>query len=230
VPPEAKIHVLFIDPTGRARTREVAVLQAVGMDVRLVTTTAGPLGARLADVVVADLRSNAVRPGAVLRRAFEVRRPVLVITALGQVDARLTALRHGAVDHVVAPTDGRELVERVRHAAVSVAARPDPAIADLHADRTARVVRNGARTAVLTPAEMDILVTLMERAGEVVTKAELAESLASRPRPNTIEVHVSALRRKMESVGAPSIRTVHGRGYTYQGAGPGERPAVRVAT
>jgi DNA-binding response OmpR family regulator len=195
----------------------MAVLRAAGMEVQLITTTKGPVVADPVDVVVADLRPTDVRSGAVLRLAFELGRPVIVITTASQVDARLAALRYGAADHVVAPTEARELVERVRHVAarVRVGGSGVPG-SELTVDRVGRTVRNGARTANLTPSEMEVLGSLVDRAGEVVTKAEIAAAMTNRPRPNTVEVHMSALRRKLESVGAPVVKTVHGRGYVLR--------------
>jgi DNA-binding response OmpR family regulator len=228
VPPEAGLHVVLIDPSSRVRTHEMTVLRAAGMDVQLVTALDGPVVSGVVDVVVADVRSASTRPGAVLRLAFEFQRPVVVVTTAEQVDARLAALRQGAVDHVVAPTAARELIERVRHAARGDHA-PDEGATELVVDRAAGLVRRGERSAALTPAEMALLEVLLERAGEVVTKAEIAEALPTRPRPNTIEVHLSALRRKLGLIGAQTITTVHGRGYLLRLTARSPPPTARVA-
>jgi DNA-binding response OmpR family regulator len=229
VPPETTIQVALIDPTGRVRTQEMAVLRAAGMQVHLLTTMARPAAELAVDVVVADLRPADIRPGAVLRLAFEFHRPVVVVTVGSQVDARLAALRYGAVDHLVAPTEARELIERVRHAARRPSGRPDTAA--LQVDASARTIRLGTRSASLTPAELAVFEVLMAREGEVVSKAEIGEALPGNPRPNTVEVHVSALRRKLEVVGGPVIKTVHRRGYVCRvvASSRDERPGVRVA-
>jgi DNA-binding response OmpR family regulator len=223
---DVPIRVVLIDPSGRGRTQEMAVLRAAGMDVHLVTSVLNR-PTMPGDVVVADLRPNEQRPGAVLRAAFELQRPVLVITNPNQVDARLAALRHGAVDHVVSPTEARELVERVRHAA-SVARTPRPANPSLDVDPAGRQVRCGDRSVTVTPSEMAVLQVLVDRSGEVVSKAQLADALPGQPRPNTVEAHVSGLRRKLSSIGAPPIKTVHRQGYLFRPvAGPARAP-VRV--
>jgi DNA-binding response OmpR family regulator len=230
VPPSTTPHVVLIDPTGRARTQDATVLRAAGMDVDVVTTTASPVVSGHVDVVVADVRSADSRFGAVLRAAFEYQAPVVVISTADQVDARLAALRYGAADHVVAPTEARELIERVRHLTTGVrVGGPVAAGPELTVDRVARTVHHGARAAALTPSEMDVFLALLNRAGEVVTKDEIAEALPGHPRPNTIEVHVSAIRRKLESIGAPSIKTVHGRGYVLRLVERERRPTANVA-
>jgi DNA-binding response OmpR family regulator len=225
----ANLHVVLIDPTGRVRTQEMAVLRAAGMEVQLVTSVVAPVVAAAVDAVVADLRSGDTRPGAVLRLAFEFDRPVVVISNLDQIDARLAALRYGAADHVVAPTEARELIERVRHAAVRARTNRDGMATQLLVDRAARVARHGSRSIALTPAELAVLEVLLERSGEVVSKEDIGEALPNHPRPNTIEVHVSALRRKLEAIGAPTVKTVHRRGYVLRSNMPVSATTVRVA-
>ncbi len=223
---DVPIHVVLIDPSARGRSPEMAALRAAGMDVRLVTdaSVGPPVGP--ADVVVADLRSSDGRPFAVLRLAFDLERPVVVITHIDQVDARLAALRHGSADHLVAPTQPRELVERVRHAA---APSPVALAPPLAVDAGARQVRRDGRAVTVTPSELAILEALVARGGALVTKAQLAEALPGRPRPNTVEAHVSGLRRKLASIGAPPIKTVHRQGYLLQLTLPAGRPVLRTA-
>jgi DNA-binding response OmpR family regulator len=225
----ANLHVVLIDPTARARTPEMAVLRAAGMEVQLVTSVVAPVAAASVDAVVADLRARDTWPGAVLRLAFEFDRPVVVISDLDQVDARLAALRYGATDHVVAPTEARELIERVRQAAARARSVRDGMATQLLVDRPARVARNGSRSIALTPVELAVLEVLLERSGEVVSKEEISEALPNRPRPNTVEVHVSALRRKLGAIGAPTVKTVHRRGYVLRSSLPVAPTTVRVA-
>ncbi len=228
--PEATIGVVLIDPSGRVRTHEMAVLRAAGMDVHLVTSMATLAHPPAADVVVADLRPSESPPAVVLRLAFELQLPVVVITTAGQVDARLAALRHGSVDHVVAPTEARELVgARPPRRPTRAGSGRAAATRACSSTRCARIVRLGNRSASLTPAELAVLEVLVERAGQVVTKAEIGEALPSHPQPNTVEVHVSALRRKLADIGAPHIKTVHGRGYVYRAVPTSPEAVVRVA-
>lgn len=140
---------------------------------------------------------------------------VIILTALDQVANRIAGLNAGADDYVVKPFDLSELSARVSAVARRYSGNPNPLVklGDLLIDTAARnVMREGTRID-LTASEWAILEALIQRRGVIVSKSRLEESLysfADEIGSNTIEVHVSRLRKKL---GAEMIETVRGLGY-----------------
>ncbi len=152
------------------------------------------------------------------RRANET--PVLILSALGQVDDRVTGLRAGGDDYLAKPYAFSELLARVE--VLSRRRSPNSAdtvyrVADLELDRLShRVMRNGEEI-VLQPREFRLLEYLMRHAGQVVTRTMLLENVWDYhfdPQTNVIDVHVSRLRSKIDKGFAkPLLQTVRGAGY-----------------
>ena len=152
------------------------------------------------------------------RRANET--PVLILSALGQVDDRVTGLRAGGDDYLAKPYAFSELLARVE--VLSRRRFPNSAdtvyrVADLELDRLShRVMRNGEEI-VLQPREFRLLEYLMRHAGQVVTRTMLLENVWDYhfdPQTNVIDVHVSRLRSKIDKGFAkPLLQTVRGAGY-----------------
>ena len=153
--------------------------------------------------------------------------PVLVLSALGEVDDRVEGLRAGGDDYLVKPFALAELSARLdalvrrRDAAAGAAAPPTQlAVADLEMDLLARTVKRAGRTIDLKPREFRLLEHLMRHAGQVVTRTMLLEAVWDYhfdPQTNVIDVHVSRLRRKVErDSGPPLIHTVRGAGYVIR--------------
>jgi DNA-binding response OmpR family regulator len=150
-----------------------------------------------------------------------------VITDVKQVDARIRALELGAADHIVAPVSVRESVCSVDH--LLEQRRKDRSdrfeIGDLTIDPAQRTaVRNGEFLR-FTPRELALLLMLVQRRGEAVTKRELLSTIwhGQARSENVVEANVSALRRKLHAVGPPLIHTVHQRGYVFRPASPSSR-------
>ncbi len=153
--------------------------------------------------------------------------PVIMLTARGDPVDRVVGLEMGADDYVPKPCDPRELLARVR--AVLRRAAPEtvgetPAgalrVGDVELELSTRVARRGGEPVELTGLEFDLLAHLMEQAGEVVARDELAVKVLRRPfdpLDRSIDVHVSNLRRKLQDGehGERRIRTVRGRGYLF---------------
>ncbi len=149
-----------------------------------------------------------------------IRTPVLILSALGQVDDRVTGLRAGGDDYLSKPYAFSELLARIEALARRVAPQAADTvykIGDLELDRLAhRVIRLG-REIPLQPREFRLLEYLMRHAGQVVTRTMLLENVWDYhfdPQTNVIDVHVSRLRSKIDKgFDRPLLHTVRGAGY-----------------
>lgn len=148
------------------------------------------------------------------------RTPVLILSALGEVDDRVKGLRAGGDDYLTKPYAYSELLARIE--ALSRRAVPEEqetryAVGDLVLDRLShRVTRNGENV-LLQPREFRLLEYLMKNAGQVVTRTMLLEHVWDYhfdPQTNVIDVHVSRLRSKIDKgFDKPLLHTVRGSGY-----------------
>lgn len=153
-------------------------------------------------------------------RASEKRTPVIILSALGQIDDRIRGLKAGGDDYIVKPFAFLELLARIeavtRRTAVGMQATL-LRVADLELDRLGRSARRGGRVLDLKPQEFRLLEYLMRHAGQVVTRTMLLEGVWDYhfdPQTNVIDVHISRLRAKIDASGArPLIHTVRGAGY-----------------
>lgn len=178
----------------------------------------------LFDVIVLDLMLPDISGMEVLRRlrTARVETPVLILTALGSVDDRVTALQDGADDYLVKPFAFAELAARLealsRRAgkAVKTELREGPLVLDL---RTRRVTREETEIE-LTPTEFSLLEFLMRNANQTVTRRMLCEHLWEanwEGVTNVIEVHINRLRAKVDrGFDKRLIHTVRGIGYALR--------------
>ena len=148
-------------------------------------------------------------------RARGQRTPALVLTARDRLQHRIEGLDAGADDYLVKPVAPEELAARLRAIARRQAAAEGDArrFGDLVVDLGARGVRVADQPVALTAREWAVLEALVLRAGRVVPKADLERLVLgsdSEVSSNALEVHVSALRRKL---GRDLIETVRGLGY-----------------
>jgi len=149
-----------------------------------------------------------------LRRAGD-RRPVIILTARDQISDRIEGLNAGADDYLVKPFDLNELSARVMAVARRYAGNPNPLITleNLKIDKAARRVWRDDRPVDLTKREWAILDLLTQRATAVVSKEQIEEALyafGSEIESNSVEVHISRLRKKL---GRAAIETLRGVGY-----------------
>jgi two-component system OmpR family response regulator len=150
--------------------------------------------------------------------------PVLILSALGQVDDRVKGLRAGGDDYLTKPYAFSELLARVE--VLARRRRNGPAeetvyrVGDLELDRLAHRVTRGGTPVDLQPREFRLLEYLMRHAGQVVTRTMLLENVWDYhfdPQTNVIDVHVSRLRSKIDKgFDRPLIHTVRGAGYTVR--------------
>jgi two-component system OmpR family response regulator len=146
--------------------------------------------------------------------------PVLILSALGQVDDRVTGLRAGGDDYLAKPYAFSELLARIEALARRVAPQAADTVyrvADLELDRLAHSVLRAGKEIVLQPREFRLLEYLMRHAGQVVTRTMLLENVWDYhfdPQTNVIDVHVSRLRSKIDKgYDKPLLHTVRGTGY-----------------
>jgi len=150
-----------------------------------------------------------------LRRSGDVT-PVMILTALDQISDRIEGLNAGADDYLVKPFDLSELTARLSAVARRYAGNPNPIvrIGPLEIDQALRFVTLEGRKIELTAREWAILERLIRRPGAVVSRSQLEDTLyefGSEIESNTVEVHVSRLRKKL---GRDAILTARGLGYS----------------
>jgi two-component system, OmpR family, response regulator len=152
-------------------------------------------------------------------REAGVRTPVLMISALSDVDERIRGLRAGGDDYMTKPFAPDEMAARIE-----VLLRREPAqqatvlrVDDLELDLMSRVARRGSAPIELLPLEFKLLDYLMRNSGQVLTRTMIFEAVWGYrfdPGTNVIDVHMARLRRKVDAGHAqPLIHTVRGCGY-----------------
>ncbi|AZV38706.1 DNA-binding response regulator [Komagataeibacter xylinus] len=147
--------------------------------------------------------------------------PVLLLSALADVDDRVQGLKAGGDDYVTKPFAFSELLARVealgRRGRTETAPQTKLEVADLEIDLLSRTVRRAGQKIDLQPREFRLLEYLARHAGQVVTRTMLLEGVWDYhfdPQTNVIDVHVSRLRQKVDKpFGAPLIHTIRNAGY-----------------
>jgi len=160
-----------------------------------------------------------------LRKAGD-KTPVLILSALAEVDDRVKGLRAGGDDYLTKPYSYSELLARIealeRRATPGDAAVTSYAVSDLVLDRLSHRVTRAGEAIVLQPREFRLLEYLMKHAGQVVTRTMLLEHVWDYhfdPQTNVIDVHISRLRGKIDkSFAQPLLHTVRGAGYMISDA------------
>ncbi len=146
--------------------------------------------------------------------------PVLILSALGEVEDRVTGLRSGGDDYLAKPYSFSELLARIE----VLARRSSPSeastvfqVGDLCLDRLSREVTRGGKKISLQPREYRLLEYLMKYSGQVVTRTMLLENVWDYhfdPQTNVIDVHMSRLRAKIDRGHKTQLlQTIRGAGY-----------------
>ena len=201
-------------------------LHAYGHNCRLIDNGEGALQIlknEAFDVVILDRMLPRMDGLSVIRSLREQGEttPVLILSALAQVDDRVKGLRAGGDDYLPKPYAFSELLARVE---VLARRRGAPAsepttyrVGDLLLDRLAHRVTRAGEEIALQPREFRLLEYLMKHAGQVVTRTMLLENVWDYhfdPQTNVIDVHVSRLRAKVDKgFEHPMIHTIRGAGY-----------------
>jgi DNA-binding response OmpR family regulator len=174
------------------------------------------------DVGMPDLNGRVV---CARLRAGGTRTPILILSALDEVEDRVAGLQAGADDYLVKPFAIAELVARLhallRRTGGAVAQAPGRlTVGDLEVDPSRRVAHRNRRELDLTRREFDLLEVLARNAGIVLSRPRLLELVWGYDWPadgNVVDVFVSYLRRKLEQDGEPRmLRTVRGVGFILE--------------
>lgn len=157
-------------------------------------------------------------------RSAGIDTPVLMISALSDVDERVRGLRAGGDDYLTKPFASEEMAARLevlvrRHAAPTKS--NTMCVEDMELDLVRRTARRGDREIVLQGTEFRLLEFMMRNSGQVLLRAMIFEAVWGYhfdPYTNLIEVHIGQLRKKIDIPGLPSlIHTVRGSGYRLGG-------------
>lgn len=177
------------------------------------------------DVIVLDRMLPAVDGLKILQtiRATGDMTPVLLLSALGDVDERVAGLRAGGDDYLSKPFALSELVARVEalsRRGPSIQEEIQLTIGDLSIDLLGRTIHRAGKRLDLTAREFRILEYLARNAGRVVTRSMLLEHVWDYhfdPQTNIIDQHVSRLRQKLDrDFSSPLLHTVRGTGYVMR--------------
>jgi two-component system OmpR family response regulator len=171
------------------------------------------------DAAILDLGLPDMKGVDVLKRWRQAGRemPVLILTARGSWTEKVEGLNAGADDYVTKPSHVQEIAARLRALIRRSAGNPMPTLVynDIELSPASGTVTVAGKPIELTAQEFRILNYFMHQRGRVISQSQLLDhlySLESERDPNTIEVYVARLRRKL---GRDSIKTLRGLGYRF---------------
>lgn len=183
------------------------------------------------DLIVLDVMLPGMNGFEVLRRlrsGFDT--PVLMLTARGEEEDRITGFEMGADDYLTKPFNPRELIARARAILRRIRDQRDESaspstpetlsVGDIEMDVGTRVVRRDGKPVELTSIEFACLEMLLRAAGRLVTRKQLAEEILGRALTaydRSVDVHLSNLRKKLghRQGEIERIKTIRGLGYIY---------------
>lgn len=222
------MHVLVVEDDERVASHVVKGLKAEGWLVDHVADGRQALfqvAAETYDVVVLDRMLPNVDGLKILQtmRASGDSTPVLILSALGDVDNRVKGLRAGGDDYLAKPFAFSELLARVEALSRrkgAVQETTELSLADLHMNLLTRTVTRGGQVIELTTREFGLLEYLLRNAGRVVSRSMLLEAVWDYnfdPQTNIIDQHVSRLRQKIDKgFDPPLLQTIRGMGYSLR--------------
>jgi two-component system, OmpR family, KDP operon response regulator KdpE len=218
--------ILVVDDERQILRALKVILREAGYDVIEATTIEEALdraSVRPPDAAIVDLMLPDGSGVELCRRLREwTTMPILVLSAVGEEEAKVEALEAGADDYVTKPFGTRELVARLGAALRRAGDAPgEPALEvdGLRVDLNDRVVQRNGEEVHLTPIEFDLLRTLVRHRGRLMThRALLVEVWGPQYADDTqvLRAHIANLRRKIEPTGERRyIRTEPGIGYRF---------------
>lgn len=215
--------VLLVDDEAVLRSLVRPYLEAEGLTV--IEARNGPEAIELLRTTPIDLAIlDVMLPGedgfSVLRKAREFTDiPIIMLTARRDETFRVAGLRQGADDYVIKPFSMPELMARIEanlRRAQEGTTDDVLSLGELSVDVTARTVQRSGEEIELTRREFDLLVSLMENLGRVLTRDALLRRVWGTEfvTPKTVDVHIAMLRRKVGEV--LDIKAIRGVGYRLQ--------------
>jgi len=223
------MHILIVEDDETAREFLAKALREAGHKVE--TAGDGVEGLHQAtshvpDVLIVDRMLPKLDGLALISslRATGHKTPVLILSAMGEVDDRITGLHAGGDDYLTKPYHLSELLARVDALARRSQSAGDVVtklkVADLELDRMSRRVTRAGHKIELTSREFQLLEYLMRHSGQVVTRTMLLEGVWDYhfdPQTNVIDVHISRLRHAIDKdFGKALLHTVRGAGYSLR--------------
>jgi DNA-binding response OmpR family regulator len=224
---DPRISLLVIDDDQELCTLMKAFFEQQNIEIQSVYDGKAGLEEALKgeyDLIILDIMMPEMDGFEVLRRIREFSRvPIIMLTARMDQKDRIDGLNAGADDYLPKPFAPPELLARIR-AILRRSRMPTNAgdaleISGIRLDPNTRMVWQSGKEIDLTSIEYEILRILMQTAGKVVSRNYLTMSLYNReaaPYERAVDVHISNLRRKLESQGQEYILTVRGAGYLFK--------------
>ncbi len=224
-PASRRARVLVVEDDGPIRSALDVALRGEGYEVRAEAdgTCISDVAAKFRpDLAILDVRLPVGPDGyeiaRLLRRAGDL--PLLFLTAADALESRLAGFEAGADDYLIKPFSMAELLARGQ-ALLRRSGRLTSStwqLDDLVVDEAARTVVRGAHQIELTHIEFTLLCVLIRHHGRVLSKVQLLTQVWGFDAydPNVVEVHISALRRKLEADGPRLLQTVRGLGYVLR--------------
>jgi two-component system OmpR family response regulator len=217
--------ILVVEDDAETADQIIESLTTNGYQVELATT--GKEALRLASstdhlVITIDRMLPDIDGVSVMRQLRDngISTPVLIISALGEIDDRVRGLRAGGDDYLVKPFSFAEMqarVEALARRSATLAKMTTLRVGDLEMDLVSREVRRHGRKIELLPREFQLLEYLVRNESQVVSRAMLLQhvwDLHFDPTTNIIDVYVGRVRRKVDHQQSyPLIHTVRGIGY-----------------
>lgn len=226
-----KKRILIIEDDQRITENLTKGLQEKGFDTEVAYD--GQIGLRLAlsgrfDLILLDVNLPVMNGyevcGKVREKDSQI--PIIMLTALGETDDKITGFEKGADDYIVKPFEYRELIARVNVFLKRAYAENENnanllRIADLEINLESKMASRQGKTIDLTPKEFSLLEYLIRNKGKVVSKAEIAEKIwegnNAENSLNVIEVYINFLRKKIDKDFEPKlIHTKTGMGYVLK--------------
>jgi DNA-binding response OmpR family regulator len=218
------MRVLVVDDEARLARHVSSALTEAGHDPVIVhdgETALGEAEATAFDLIVLDVGLPGMDGFEVLRRlrGLKIATRVLMLTARGELNDRVTGLQLGADDYLPKPFAMQELLARIRALGRRYAEEPALTlrVADLTLNLANQEVHRGTRHMELSARELTLLKVLMREPGRIFTRTELCERVWEREHEydmKLVEVFVGRLRKKIGT--PPLIQTVRHVGYTIR--------------
>jgi DNA-binding response OmpR family regulator len=218
------MHILIVEDEVRLSRHIASALREAGHEAVVIhdgETALGEIEEKPFDLLVLDIGLPGIDGFEVLRRlrAQHMSHRVLILTARGELNDRVTGLQLGADDYLAKPFAMQELLARVRALGRRYAEEPEVTlrIGDLTLDLVRQEVHRGGRYLDLSAREMTLLKVLMREPGRVFTRIELCERVWEREHEydtKLVEVFVGRLRKKIGL--PPLVHTVRHVGYTVR--------------